>query len=322
MILIVAPHDDVHARSVAAEIESAKGEAVILDMDEFGTGGLLSHRIGRGESGAITARAGRRIAFEEIGAIWARRVGWPRPDPQVRDPDDRSFVVREWDAAVDGLLAAAGIELVNPVWAQNAAVKPLQLALARRAGLRVPDTLISNQRETVERFVDEHRGRVVHKVLTVAKEGVAETRAWREGDHAALPDLAYAPTIFQERIDAAYDVRATVIGPDIFAMRIAVAPDTVDSRFDFDAECKPMVLSDAVQDRLRRLMKELNLVFGAIDLRVTPEGEFVFFEINPQGQFLFVEILTGLPLSAALARYLLSAEASSLPIRRRLQTVR
>lgn len=308
MILIIAPHDDIHALSVAADIEAARAEAVILDMDEFGTGALLSHSIGRGESGDITTNAGRRIAFEEISSIWVRRVGRPRAGPEVRDPDDRDFVLREWNTAIDGLLASAGIELVSPVWAQNAAVKPLQLALARRAGLRVPDTLISNHREAVEKFVDEHRGRVVHKVLTVAKEGIAETRAWREGDRDALPDLAYTPTIFQERIDAAYDVRATVIGPDIFTMRIAVAPDTVDSRLDFDAECEPMALPCDIGDRLRRLMKDLNLVFGAIDLRVTPEGEFVFFEINPQGQFLFVEISTGLPLSAALARYLLRNE--------------
>jgi biotin carboxylase len=51
-------------------------------------------------------------------------------------------------------------------------------------------------------------------------------------------------------------------------------------------------------------MRDLELVFGAVDLRVTPDGEFVFFEVNPQGQFLFVEILTGLPISATLARYL------------------
>jgi glutathione synthase/RimK-type ligase-like ATP-grasp enzyme len=308
LILIIAPHDDIHALSVAADIESARAEAVILDMDEFGTGALLSHSIGRGESGNITTKAGRRIGLEEISSIWVRRVGRPRPGPEVRDPDDRGFVLREWNAAIDGVLASAGIELVSPVWAQNAAVKPLQLALARRAGLRVPDTLISNHREAVERFVDEHRGRVVHKVLTVAKEGIAETRAWREGDRDALPDLAYAPTIFQEHIDAAYDVRVTVIGSDIFTMRIAVAPGTVDSRIDFDAECEPISLPCDIGDRLLRLMKDLNLVFGAIDLRVTPEGEFVFFEINPHGQFLFVEISTGLPLSAALARYLLRNE--------------
>ena len=37
------------------------------------------------------------------------------------------------------------------------------------------------------------------------------------------------------------------------------------------------------------LMRELGLVFGCIDLIVTPEGEHVFLEINEMGQFLWVE---------------------------------
>lgn len=308
MILIIAPHDDIHARSVASDIEAEGAEAIILDIGEFATGALLSHSISKGESGVVTTHAGQRIAFDEISAIWARRVGRPRCSPEVRDPDDRGFVLREWSAALDGLLASAGIDLVSPIWAQHAAVKPLQLALARRGGLRVPDSLVSNDRDEVEKFIEAHRGRVVHKVLTVATEGFAETRAWREGDRDVLADLAYAPTIFQERIDGDYDVRATMIGSDIFTMRISVAPGIVDSRLDADAECVPMALPSDIEDKLRRLMKDMNLVFGAIDLRVTPEGEFVFFEINPQGQFLFVEISTGLPLSAALARYLLRNE--------------
>jgi hypothetical protein len=312
VILIVSNPRDVHAHCVAADIESAGGSAVIMDIDEFGNGALLSHRLGASGLGAISTRDGRRIALDQIRSIWVRRMGCPRPDPKVRDPADRSFALREWDAAIDGVMTAAGIKLVSSLWAQRAAVKPLQLAVARRAGLRVPDTLISNDRGDCERFVDEHHGRVVHKVLTAAAEGIAETCAWQDSDCAALADLIFAPTIFQERIDAAHDVRATVIGSEVYSMKIAVAPDVIDSRTDFDAACEAIRLPDHVEDQLRRVMKDLNLMFGAVDLRVTPDGEFVFFEVNPQGQFLFVEILTGLPLSAALAAYLMRNDLNAI----------
>jgi len=46
-------------------------------------------------------------------------------------------------------------------------------------------------------------------------------------------------------------------------------------------------------------------VYGAIDLRLTPEGQYVFLEINPAGQFLYVEYSTGQPIAAALAKALL-----------------
>jgi hypothetical protein len=52
-------------------------------------------------------------------------------------------------------------------------------------------------------------------------------------------------------------------------------------------------------------MKRLGLVYGAIDLRLTPEGRYIFLEINPAGQFLHIEYATGQPIAAALAQSLL-----------------
>jgi len=46
-------------------------------------------------------------------------------------------------------------------------------------------------------------------------------------------------------------------------------------------------------------------VYGAIDLRLTPEGRYVFLEINPAGQFLYIEYATGQPIAAAIARKLI-----------------
>ena len=48
-------------------------------------------------------------------------------------------------------------------------------------------------------------------------------------------------------------------------------------------------------------MRRLGLIYGAIDLRLTADGRYVFLEINPAGQFLYVEQQTGQPIAAALA---------------------
>ena len=39
------------------------------------------------------------------------------------------------------------------------------------------------------------------------------------------------------------------------------------------------------------------LCFGAIHMIVTPEGDYVFLELNPHGQWAWLELLTGIPLS-------------------------
>ena len=54
-------------------------------------------------------------------------------------------------------------------------------------------------------------------------------------------------------------------------------------------------------------MRKLNLIYGAVDLRLTPEGEYVFLEINPSGQYLFIELLTNIPLTERMAAFLASS---------------
>jgi hypothetical protein len=45
---------------------------------------------------------------------------------------------------------------------------------------------------------------------------------------------------------------------------------------------------------------------GIIDMKLMPNGEIVWPEVNPQGQFLFLEGIAGLPLSSHFADYLLN----------------
>jgi len=63
-------------------------------------------------------------------------------------------------------------------------------------------------------------------------------------------------------------------------------------------------LSHSLSRRLLALVGRLGLVFSTIDMKLTDEGEYVFLELNPMGQYLYVEILTGLPLTAAMAELL------------------
>jgi glutathione synthase/RimK-type ligase-like ATP-grasp enzyme len=59
-------------------------------------------------------------------------------------------------------------------------------------------------------------------------------------------------------------------------------------------------------DRLLALTASFGLIYGAIDLRLTPEGEYVFLEINPAGQWLFIELRTGQPITDALVAHLIA----------------
>jgi D-alanine-D-alanine ligase-like ATP-grasp enzyme len=75
----------------------------------------------------------------------------------------------------------------------------------------------------------------------------------------------------------------------------------VDVRMNVDAKHVAHDLPNDVSDKLRALMRRLGLVYGAIDLRLSEDGRYVFLEINPAGQFLYVEEQTGQPITSALA---------------------
>ena len=58
------------------------------------------------------------------------------------------------------------------------------------------------------------------------------------------------------------------------------------------------------------LVRALGLSIGHLDFRLTPEAEYVFFEVNPSGQFLFLEVDDPeIEVTSAMADLLLGSAA-------------
>jgi glutathione synthase/RimK-type ligase-like ATP-grasp enzyme len=51
-------------------------------------------------------------------------------------------------------------------------------------------------------------------------------------------------------------------------------------------------------------MQRFGLNYGAMDVIVTPDGRYVFLEINPAGQYMWIESKLGLPITDALVELL------------------
>jgi glutathione synthase/RimK-type ligase-like ATP-grasp enzyme len=99
----------------------------------------------------------------------------------------------------------------------------------------------------------------------------------------------------------------TVVGERMFAAAILPAPDgyDLDYRMDMDgASIESAKLPVETQRGIHALMKRLGLVFGAVDLRRTPDDRYVFLELNPAGEWRFVEERTNQPITYAVAELL------------------
>jgi hypothetical protein len=300
VIVIVAESGDVHARRVA-DLLGARGQPVsCVHAADFGRAAALSFDPTSGD-GHLTID-GTVISTADVSAVWYRRPGRPRAVPDITDPLDRAFAESEWQHAIDGFFTALAGRVVSPPLRQRAAIKPLQLAAARAAGLRVPATLVTNDVDEALTFVDGHAD-VVHKAMSAPPHRFLDTRVWGALERSRAEDLPLCPVVLQERIDGPSDVRVTIAGRRVLAARFDRSPHAQgpDSRLDTDATCVPCTLPDSVTAALLAVLDRLGLLFGTVDLKVTDAGEHVFLEVNPQGQFLYVEILTGLPISATVA---------------------
>jgi glutathione synthase/RimK-type ligase-like ATP-grasp enzyme len=136
------------------------------------------------------------------------------------------------------------------------------------------------------------------------------THPVRRRDAAGYQALRHAPLILQEYVPKEVELRITVVGERVFAAEIRSQASRVTQHdwrhYDNErATYAPSALPADVEQRCVRLVQALGLCFGAIDLIVTPEGEYVFLEINPNGQWAWVESLTGLPIADAVAELLM-----------------
>ena len=306
MIVVVSHAEDPHAQRVIELLDAAGHEVLLLDLAELPDRATLTldYDHGAGERLEL-GRAGGTVDLGQATAVWWRRPQAASPST-ITDPDVMAYTMNEWQEAINGLWQLLDARWVNdPVRDDVAARKALQLRVAAELGLRVPRTLITSDPQRAAAFVEaEGVGRTIYKSFSCTWELWRETRLVDEEVLAQLDSVRLAPVIFQEYVEADVDLRVTVVGDHIFPA--AIHSQQTDYPIDFrmsigQATVEPAELPEEVEDGLRRLMERLGLVYGAIDLRRTPEGEHVFLEINTAGEFLFIEERTGQPIAAALA---------------------
>ncbi|MGI8418262.1 MAG: ATP-grasp domain-containing protein, partial [Nakamurella sp.] len=124
-----------------------------------------------------------------------------------------------------------------------------------------------------------------------------------------LDRLRWCPVQFQERIDGP-DVRVHVVGDEVYAA--IVQTTAVDYRYaraqvGADARLQPYRLPDVWARRCVSLAAELALPFAGIDLKMAADGRVVCFEANPSPGYPWYEAEAGLPISDAVARWLVAA---------------
>jgi glutathione synthase/RimK-type ligase-like ATP-grasp enzyme len=315
VILIVTNRGDFTADWLVAELESRRARFVRFNTEDYPTSALLTWSASvTGGRSQVTCPGSGSWRSEDVASVWYRRPVPPHPPPQV-DGERALWAVGEATEALAGTWQTLQARWVNdPERARLAGLKPRQLPLAAQIGFRIPETLVSNDPDSIREFLKRQRAGAVCKPL---RDGHVPTADGKRlfftsvvtAQTVADERFAAEPYLFQELIPKIADVRVTVIGRRVFGTRI-LSQREADARLDWrrvdprQLVHEPVELPSETAADCVKLLDECGLEFGAIDLAETENG-YVFFEINPNGQWAWIEKMTGQPLRSALADLLL-----------------
>ncbi|MEP7031215.1 MAG: MvdC/MvdD family ATP grasp protein [Pseudolabrys sp.] len=312
--LLITERFEPTADFLLAELRRRNIPCLRWNLDQFPQSAALTYRASNDRFEGEMAIDGRRLDLASIGSIWCRGFR-PSGFPAGLHEEDLKFVGDESQRAMDALLTIADVLWMNhPQCHTRANSKAAQLNKARLVGLDIPPTVITNDPQHVRDFIAQSPGAVVYKAhsqtLNLEPGKALYTGLVSEKEIKNLDLIQTSPGIFQKYVDKAFEVRATVVGSRVFAAKIdsqAKQESQVDwRRLPFDIN-EPIDLPTDVQAKMQALMRIFGLNFGAFDFIVTPDGRYVFLEVNPAGQYMWVEAETKLPITAALVDVLAEA---------------
>jgi len=283
----------------------------LLDLSEFPQSMNVGLHYKNGDSNNfILDRAdGQSIDLRDFRVGW-----WRRPQPFTMHTDIKKstylqFAYNECFEAFSGLWPALNIFWINPPnLNQVGSYKVYQLKVAQDSELKIPQTLVSNSYQKALEFIQRHGPeKTICKAFSATEKDWRETRLIQSKELQNLHNLQYAPVIFQEYIEAFVDLRITIIGDQIFPAAIYSQESSykVDMRMDWkNTRTEAFEIPNGVKEKLLLFMKKMGLVYGAVDMRLKPDGEYIFLEVNPAGQWLFVEERTGQAITSAFAKFM------------------
>lgn len=241
------------------------------------------------------------IDFKKVTAAYMRPYNFKFfPEFRALLPDDdllneislRESMLWSWAELTNKLI------INKPSSSASNFSKPFQTELIKRAGFKIPDTLITTDISALQQFLKVHKT-IIYKSISNIRSIVKTIRINQAIDLTAIENC---PVQFQEWIDGT-DYRVHVIGEEVFACKIV--SEGVDYRYS-NAIVEAAKLPEDIAEQCVILTKILGLNLSGIDLRLSKENVWYCFEVNPSPAFSYYELQSGLAVSQAIAEYLIN----------------
>lgn len=299
--------DSVSFEPVVRNLGQKGHSALVYEADRVAKGDVnLEIIVNDSESGFYYGQD--PIVTEQIRAAWFRHpnlINFER-----KDKLSQHYIEREIADLQDSIWDFIPQEkwLNAPYDTRRAQTKISQLIIAKSLGFEIPDTIVSNQWDSIKDMANQ--GELVIKMSrgflggSETKKGLYTTRLTEE-DLSKLVSCSPFPAIFQTYESKAREWRVTVVGEQTFDVAIYTDDSAKDDwrkhQTTGKVEFKEEKFDPDIKEKCFKFLGELGLKYGAFDFIEGEDGKITFLEANPSGHFIWLERKLGLPISAAIA---------------------
>ena len=268
-----------------------------LNIDMFTDYKILIKNDGweiRSASGVITS--------ESTISIYYRKP--MLPDLTCVLPQYHTMVQNDIINVINGLVDSFnGPVVTKPSKLRLTENKVYQLQMLTKCGVLFPQSVIGNT-DYMDSYISSSEKIV--KPITTGKIDLGDKFEVFQTNLLNVPvkNISLTPIYLQERIEKEYEVRITYFMEEIWPVRIDSTNKTDWRKPSAKNRYSKIVLSNAVIQLCKKIMESLELSFGTFDFIVTPNGDWIFLEVNPNGQWLWLEQELDLNISDKLVSFL------------------
>jgi hypothetical protein len=315
VLVILGTRTDPHVDRVVREVER-RGNTQVFVLDYHAD---TRFSLEEDSAGRNVFRI-NGITLPDRYLIWDRTKLLPGTELYIRGGDEASsgYAAQEWRAFYKLLCGLNRGRVVNSLESRSCMIKPYQQAIAASVGFRVPPTLVSNDKSSVQAFQGQNGHRLIMKSVSGGKVGtvadggenvpyvVMTMRVSPEDLEAAAPEeIAFCPHFFQREIEKSHELRVVVVDDRVLAFRIDSQDhelSSLDWRKGIEvAGFAAVSLDEGTVAQIRAFMGRMGLFTGSLDLIVDPEQQVWFLECNQDGAWGWLDDIAEGAIARAFA---------------------
>ncbi len=167
---------------------------------------------------------------------------------------------------------------------------------AQKAGLRVPNSSIINNKRDLTDFFNRSKHGIITKPINKSSYFIDNDKTYfvhvkeiTALDIEDLPDYFF-PSLFQEKILRDIEIRVFYLDGEFYSLAMIYSNETqeVDIKRGFDSDSQHWTifcLPDFIKEKVTKFMNLVGLNTGSMDIILDKYGNYYFIEVNPVGQY-------------------------------------